>query len=240
MDSGEQLADALRETLREQTREIFPPTDLADRVIKQRRQGRARVRAATSISLVVAVAAAVTLVLSAIGSGSTLAHPLRLRLAGYAFSLPAGARVVPARPAGCLIGYLTIAQTQAVIGTVPRTRQPAIANAITRDGGCVSLMLTTAHSRSRPDALMKSLPALQQRAVRIGAYRAEIGTSRTVGERVNLNKNGVSVPHKTEFENIELDVQLPAGAGRVRDLLVAAAGVSEQQLITIVASGLHT
>lgn len=236
MAANQQLADELAGILRSQTRAIAPSAGLADRVIRQRRRGQARVRAATVVSLVVAAAAAVTLVLDGAWAPARLAQRPRLRLAGYAFRLPVGARVVSSANGACLLAF-TVIENTARIGTAPTARQPAIANAVTRDGGCVSMLLTGAHRPYPANARRGWFPGVRRHRVQIRAYHAEIGISHTIGEEVDLKQGGT---HKTELENIDLDLQLPAGGGRMRDLLIAAAGVSEQQLIAIVASGLRT
>ena len=237
MSTDQQLADELSGILREQTRDIPLSADLAERVIRQRRKGQARVRAATAVSLVVAAVVSATVVLSGVRAPAGMARHPRLRLAGYAFRLPVGARVVSSANGACLLAF-TVIENTASIGSAPEAKQPAIASAVTRDGGCVSMLLTGAHRPYPPSARRGWFPGVRRHRVRIRGYAAEIGISHTVGVEVDLKKSGLT--HKTELENIDLDLRLPAGDGRWRDLLIAAAGVSEQQLIAIVASGLRT
>jgi len=74
-----------------------------------------------------------------------------------------------------------------------------------------------------------------EHAIQIGAYTGTVGTYEIIGGR-GLSFHGVPVPNATK--HVVLNLQIPSTGGQTQDLQVAVAGVSEQQLVSIVSSGL--
>lgn len=230
MVTDQQIGRRLTRVLQDHTSDVFPRPDLADRVIRRRHAGRFRSRLTASAAT--AVAGLAVLLAGAI-PGAHAGHDARLQLAGYSFTLPNGSREVPASPAACAIGAGVI-YTPGPGEGAGNADQPAIANAVTAGGGCVSMLLTDPYTPGAGNAPSEPFPVVDQHQVQIGTDTGTIGTYKVVGE--NMTFNGTPVP--TGTEHLELNLQIPASDGQVQDLQVAAAGLSEQQLVTIVTSGL--
>jgi hypothetical protein len=113
--------------------------------------------------------------------------------------------------------------------------QPAIQNAVTSSGGCVSMLLTDPFSPGAANAPRPFFYPVQTSSVTIDSDTGTIGTYEVLGGS-GLTIHGV--PVSTGTENTELFLQIPTTNGEVQELEVAAAGISESQLQSIVASGL--
>ena len=102
------------------------------------------------------------------------------------------------------------------------------------------MLLTAPYTPGAANAPSQAFPVVDQHPVQIGSYTATVGTAAVVGSASDgssdLTMNGVSVPSGTTHEFLTL--HLPASGGQVQDLQVAVAGISEQQLVAIVSSGL--
>jgi hypothetical protein len=236
MIDDQQLGVALSRQLHELVGELAPQPDLADRVIRRRRVGRRRARFASAGASVAGLAAAAVVTLGGSApSTQTQLGQSQLRLSSYTFRLPDRAHAVSATPAACAIGaYVAY---EATPGTGPSNpQQPTIAQAVTGSGGCVSMLLTAPYAPGAANAPHEAFPVMDQHPVQIGPYTGTVGTAEVLGSS-NLTMNGISVPSGTTHQF--LTVHLPASGGQVRDLQVAVAGISEQQLVAIVSSGLN-
>lgn len=77
---------------------------------------------------------------------------------------------------------------------------------------------------------------IDQHPVQIGSDSGTVGTYEFLGSP-NTTVHGVKMPSGTR--NTVLNLQLPTSDGQVQDLQVAVAGITEQQLVWIVSSGLN-
>jgi hypothetical protein len=230
--TDQQLGDALHHALHQHVGMIVPPADLADVVISRRRAGQLKARLGGSAAAVAAAAAVAGVLISSVGGFKPL-RPARLQLAGYSFQLPAGAHAVAATPAACAIGA-GVGYAPGTGEGVSSTSQPAITQAVTSSGGCVSMLLTEPYTPGAANAPSEPFPIVDQHQVQIGSDSATVGTYQVVGR--DMTFNGVAVPSGTE--HLALNVEIPAAGGQVQDLNIAAAGISEQQLVAIASSGL--
>ena len=240
MISDQQLGDALSRELHELAGQLTPAPNLADRVIRRRRAGRRRARLSGVGGVIAALAVAAVLTFGRSGTpAQTQLGQSRLRLASYTFKLPRRAHAVSATPAACAIGAV-VTYNAAPGGSPSSPQQPTIAQAVTANGGCVSMLLTAPYTPGGANAPSEAFPVLDQHPVQIGPYTGTVGTAEVVGSGSNgssdLTINGVSVPSGTTHQFLTL--HLPAKGGQIQDLQVAVAGISEQQLVAIVSSGL--
>jgi hypothetical protein len=212
---------------------VVPRADLADVVISRRRSGQLKTRLGGAGATVTVAAAVAAVVLSSQSSGLIPLGPASLRLAGYSFQLPNGSRAVSATPAACAIGAGVTYATAPADG-VANANQPAIAQAVTSGGGCVSMLLTDPYTPGSADAPHEPFPVVDQQQVQVGSDAGTIGTYQVIG--TDMTFNGVAVPSGTE--HVSLNIEIPAANGQVEDLDIAAAGISEQQLVSIASSGL--
>jgi hypothetical protein len=239
MISDQQLGDALSRQLHDLAGELTPEQNLADRVIRRRRAGRRRARLSGVGGVIAALVAAAVLTVG--GSGTPAQTQLgqsQLRLASYTFKLPRRSHAVSATPAACAIGAVVTYEAPGASPSNPQ--QPMIAQAVTDNGGCVSMLLTAPYTPGAANAPDEAFPVVDQHPVQIGSYAGTVGTAEVVGSAgdgsSDLTINGVSVPSGTTHQF--LTVHLPTSDGQVQDLQVAVAGISEQQLVAIVSSGL--
>ena len=234
MITDEQLADALSKAFRDLSTERALSPDLADRIVYRGRAARRRARLAAGVATG-ALVLVVGLVVLMSGRPAPLAHTsqTQLRLASYTFKLPAGAHAVPATPSACALGAGVIYLPGPGEGA-SRADQPPIASAVTSAGGCVSMILTNPYVAGAPNAPEEPFPAIDKQSVQIGSYIGTLGTYEIIGSDMTIN--GVPIPSGTQ--QVVLNLQIPAQGGEIRDLQVAAAGITEQQLVSIVTSGL--
>lgn len=170
-----------------------------------------------------------------------------LQLASYRFSLPEDASVVAATPSACALRPMVVyphapnpdptsppepgpAPDQPGIG-MSAANQPTIANAVTAQGGCVSMALTDPYT---PGSDLTPLPGFatpDQSPITIDGSSGTIGMEELIG----AGPTGQSIPPE---KNVLLTLVLPAPNGQKQLFLAAAAGVSEEQLESIVTSGL--
>ena len=233
MVNDQELGDALRDALHQRMDAVAPPADLADIVISRGRAQQRKTRLGGSGAAVLIAAAAAAVLLSSQSSGLAPLGPGHLRLAGYSFELPQGAHTVSATPAACAIGAGVTYPTAPSDG-VSETQQPAIAQAVTSAGGCIAMLLTDPYTPGAANAPSEPFPVVDQHQVQIGSDAATIGTYQVIG--TDMTFNGVPVPSGTE--HVSLNIEIPTTNGQVEDLDIAAAGVSEQQLLAIATSGL--
>jgi hypothetical protein len=224
--------------------DLEPRAGLADTAIARRRSMRRRAGVGTGgLGVAAAVSAGAVL---ALGSGT--AQPARVRLDGprlhlaaYHFALPKDASPVAATPAACAIPASVVYPGDAPPSDVGATSasEPAIANAVTSAGGCLSMTITNAYTPGSADA---PTPAFMfaKSPITVDGDTGDVGTQELIGRDANggpLTINGVTVPSGTTDN--ALDLEIPVADGQVQMLLVTAAGVSQSELQSIVASGLN-
>lgn len=186
------------------------------------------------------MAAAVTAAVVVATSGSNTATRLGSRtaqLASYRFALPRDTTGVAASATDCALRATVVfpnATSTAQIGASDPS-QPAVASAILGDGGCVSMLLTDPYTPGGAGQPVPAFPVLDSSSVSIAGDQGTIGTYEFMGDATN--GNGVSL---NGAKNVELTLQIPAANNQMQMLLVAAAGVDESELQSIVASGLTT
>ncbi len=170
-------------------------------------------------------------------SSERLPLALEARLAFYRFALPRDATDVAASPADCAL-RATVTFPNASIGApgigASDPHQPTVASAVLGDGGCVSMLLSDPYTPGGANMPEPAFPVLDSSPISIAGDQGTVGTYEFIGSA----SNGKGVP-LNGAKNVEVTVQIPAGQGQFQMLLVAAAGVSEQQLESIVASGLN-
>jgi hypothetical protein len=241
--------NALRAQFHEMVVGVTARSDVFELIqTKRRRQRRTRV-AGASATVLLAIVVAVSLSLglapssphkvSASGSphhnpssyGSTPRGTL-IRLDALTIRLPSGYRVVKSATAYCdlgAVGYSWPAPTAQGMKTTasPEPQYPAIQTAATADGGCVSMLLTppgSVGSAGLPGLINPSTES----ALQVGPYSGIVGTPQyTLG-----------TPPAGSSE-IVLEVQIPSTAGQAQELVVATAGLTQDQLVSIVSQGLR-
>jgi hypothetical protein len=235
MQTDDQLAETLGEQLHSLVAGVSPRTDLADRVVRRdgTRRRRSRAVGVGAASAVLAGSLAVTIGGLGAKHASRLGHQ-NLRLASYRFSLPRDTTAVAVTPADCALKATVASPEPSAVSGVTEPSQPAVASAVLGDGGCLSMLLTAPYAAGDPTAPKPAFPALDQTPISINGDAGTVGTYELIGSASNgqgTDLNGA--------KNVELALDIPAGDGQQQLLLVAAAGVSEQQLESIVASGLQ-
>lgn len=234
MVNDQQLGDALSHELHELVSGLSTRRDLVDGALRQRRASRRRARLAGAGSGIAAVAAALVVALASSGTpGSAQLGSAQLRLASYTFRLPRGAHAASTTPAACAVGAWVGYLPGAGEG-VSAAGQPTIAQAVTTNGGCVSMLLTDPYTPGAANAPSEPFSTVDEHQVQVDSHTATIGTYEIIGSGMTFH--GVPVP--SGIRQTVLNLHLPASGGQVQDLQVAVAGITEQQLISIVSSGL--
>ena len=231
------LEDDLSRELRAIVVDLQPRAGLADTSIARRRSRRRRAGVG-GVGVAAAVSAGAVL---ALGGGSSAARPPELHLAAYKFALPRDATTVAATPAACALGtFVTYPNDPNPTADQPgvgaaAARQPAISSAITAQGGCVSMLITDPYTPGSSLTPTPAFPELSTSPVTVDGDAGTIGTQEFLGGD-NTTINGVHVPNATTDN--ELTLTIPAANGQDQLLVVTAAGVSQSELQSIVASGL--
>jgi hypothetical protein len=112
--------------------------------------------------------------------------------------------------------------------------ESGIVSAVTSDGGCISVLLTAPFTPGSSGAPTPFMDEQSAKPVQIGTYHGTAGPATWVGS--DMSYKGIAIPSGTTQSIITLDV--PTAGGKIEDLVFAAEGVTEQQLISIVSSGL--
>lgn len=227
--NDDELERALSGELRALVSDLSPRPDLYERVVSQHARQRRTFRAGAA-GAAMAVAAAVIISLSP-GAGNGTTGP-QLKLAAYSLRLPAGYRHLAATSAACNPQAFVLDPGSS--GQSPSDLdQPAVVSAATANGGCVSMLLSASYTPGASDAPV--LPGSEDASpVQIGSYQGTVGTDTWIGRDMTLN--GIPVASGTKQLIVNLDV--PGDGGQVQDLEIAAEGLSQQQLISILSSGL--
>jgi hypothetical protein len=217
------------------------PDDFPGRLLRRGLRPR---RAARTL----AGGAAATLAAAAIGAaaalpavvGTAAGGPTVQLAASYTFRMPAGYRSTTVRPAPCWAR-----SGMQVFGhpgrTLPASPQAAAIEAgASSAGACISIDLLGIYRPTlrRPDPYAplrgQWTRRMNIRPVRVGRYHGVIFLPAVEYLPTRAGRPGVAVDVR------ELLVQLPAAAGRRRDLAICATGLSPAALITIVARGLSS
>jgi hypothetical protein len=235
MLTDEKLGNVLGRELDDLSEGVSPRPDLADRVVSTRRRQRHRTRGlGAAAALVLAGAAALS-----IGAPAGSRHgTLEAHLASYRFALPRDATGVSASTADCAlratVTFPNASGETSGIG-VSEPDQSAVASAVLSDGGCVSMLLSNPYSPNGANMPAPAFPVVDSRSISIAGDQGTVGTYEFLGSATN--GDGVSL---SGARNVEVTLQIPVGNRQFQIFLVAAAGVTERQLESIVASGLTT
>jgi hypothetical protein len=245
MQDERQLGDTLTREFHELVGALEPRAGLADTAIARRRSVRRRAGVGVGgLGVAAAVSAGAVLALGSGAAPARLGHS-ELHLASYKFALPRDATTIAATPAACALGAGVVvypdvtASDESQMG-VTTPAQPAIANAVTSQGGCVSMLLTNAYTPGSDLTPVPGFPFLNQTPITIDGDSGAVGTQEFIGagERGgDATVNGSAMPSGTE--NNELTLTIPAANGQDQLLIVTAAGVSQSELQSIVTSGLQ-
>lgn len=231
MLSDEQLQDTMRDGLHGLAGDLEPDPRLYERVLA----GHARRRRGRAVGAMVAgtVAAGAAIVLTAGGAGSPAPSP-QLRLASFRLRLPEHSQVLAPGSHRCLPAIVMYPNVYFPSGGPPNPTEPAIVSAVTGDGGCVSVLLTSPFTPGSSEAPTPFMDEQSAKPIQIGSYQGTAGPATWIGS--DMSYQGIAIPSGTTQSILSLEV--PAAGGQLEDLVFAAEGVSEQQLISIVSSGL--
>lgn len=197
---------------------------------RQRARWLGRRRGVLAGAAAVIVAAAGTAIpLSLGGGGSAPATPV-LQLASYSLRLPTRYHLTSAVTSGCNPMVMWASPPGDGGGSDATTPDYASGDvaAATAAGGCLSMVLaapyTPTASQPDPEAITS-----QAEPERVGPYNAYIRT----GSLYYLPQTGQYGPVETS-----LYVEIPLANGEMQDLVVGAEGLSQSQLLALVANGL--
>jgi hypothetical protein len=231
MLTDEQLQETMRDRLHDLADDLQPDSRVYERVLAghaRRRRARA-VRAMAALTVVTGAAIALTA-----GSVSRPTHGPQLQLASFKLRLPKDSRVLAPGSHRCLPAIVMYPSTSVPSGGPANPTEPGIASAVTADGGCISVLLTSPFAPGSSGAPSPFMDEQSAKPVQIGSYQGTAGPATWIGS--DMSYEGTAIPSGTTQSIISLEV--PASGGQVEDLVFAAEGVSEQQLISIVSSGL--
>jgi len=232
MLTDDTLERALRGALHDLTDEVEPDPQLCDAVVERHARRRRRARTAQGAGALAALtAAALAIVLAAGGTAGPRAP--QLALASFKLRLPARSHVLAPGSHVCLPAVVMYPSTDVPSSGPANPAEPEVASAAMGHGGCVSVLLTapfTPGSAGAPTPMNDT----DTQPVEIAGYHGTIGSVTWTGG--DMTYDGISIPDGTTQSVLTLEV--PAAHGQVEDLLLAAEGLSRQQLVSIVSSGL--
>ncbi len=166
-----------------------------------------------------------------------------MRLASYTFRLPAGYKLAAATSPPCHAFVVTALPASLVPPHGPVAQNPphdaGMKAAASASGGCILAVLAPPYTPTTampdPEAPAAAHP------VRVGRYHGAIIHSRIfvtdIRNRRQAARHGIT-PGWSSFT--QLYVQLPAGGGKMRDLVIGAKQLSDSALIQIAANGLSS
>jgi hypothetical protein len=230
----QELGAELGRRLKTDMSAVLPRAGIADVVIARRRSRQNRLRITVGSASVTTLAVALALTAGVTSSSKRIGQD-HLRLAGYDFSLPAGSKTVAATPAACAVG-VGVGYTPGAGEGASDANQTTVVQAVTGQGGCVAMLITDPFTPGASNAPQEPFSVVDQHQVQVGSYTGTIGTYAVTGSDMTID--GTPIPDGTQ--HIEINLEIPASDGQVQDLQVAVAGLSEEQLIAIVSSGLRT
>lgn len=211
--------------------DLEPHPRLYERVLAgHARRRRVRV-AGTTVALTVVAGAAVALTSG--GAGSPAPSP-QLQLASFKLRLPEHSQVLAPGSHRCLPAMVMYPGTSVPSGGPANPTESAIVSAVTAGGGCISVLLTSPFTPDSSGAPTPFMDEQSAKPVHIGSYQGTAGPATWIGS--DMSYKGITIPSGTTQSIISL--QVPEAGGHVEDLVFAAEGVSEQQLISIVSAGL--
>jgi hypothetical protein len=233
MPSDETLERALSDALHDLVGDSQPDPRLGDAVLAHHERRRRRVRAAQGAVALAGVIAVAGLVVALSTGGTAAPQRAQLTLASFKLQLPPRSHVLAPGSHVCLPAIVNYPSTNVPSGGPANPTEPKVVSAATGDGGCVSILLTapfTPGSANAPTPFNDRNPT----PVTISGFHGTIGTATWQGG--GMTYDGISIPDGTTQS--ELTLQVPAAGGQVEDLVFAAEGLSHQQLVSIVSSGL--
>jgi hypothetical protein len=221
----------LREAFTRAAADIEVPDQARQRLLSRDYHPRTVNRALTAV-LAAAAAVAITVPL-AIGGGS---HPAAagpvLRLASHTFQLPAGYKLTAATSAPCHASVASVMPWDPNANDIRSpSSQTAMKAAASATGWCIAAVLAPPYTPTAavPDP---EAPVTRAHPVQVGRYHGVIVHSPVLVFSV------ASIRAAKHHLFVQLFVQLPAGGGEMRDLVIGASRLSESELIKIAASGL--
>ncbi|HTU97515.1 MAG TPA: hypothetical protein VMF14_16835 [Solirubrobacteraceae bacterium] len=233
MLSDDTLERDLRGALHDLVGDVDPDPHIGDVVLAHHARSRRRSRAARGAGALAAMIAVAGLVVALTAGQTSTPGQAQLTLAAFHLRLPAHSRVLAPGSHICLPAIVSYPGTSVPSDGPTNPTESKVVSAATGDGGCVSVLLTapfTPGSASAPTPFNDANPT----PVTIAGFDGTIGTVTWQGG--DMTYDGVSIPDGTTQS--ELTLQVPAAGGQVEDLVFAAEGLSRQQLVSIVSSGL--
>jgi hypothetical protein len=158
-----------------------------------------------------------------------------IRLASHTFRMPAGYLLTAATSPPChaVVSFALPSSVAPHAEGTPFPNPPYAAGmkaAASASGGCVALLLAP---RYTPTAALPDPEApAAAHPVRVGRYHGRIFHYSLVF--LSVSQTGI------KSSVTELLVQLPAGGGQMRDLVIGASGLSDSALVQIAADGLSS
>jgi hypothetical protein len=202
-----------------------------------------RALAAGLAAAAVAVTAAIAVPLAAgPGAQPAAAGPV-MRLASYAFRMPAGYQLTAATSAPCHAFAIIALPASLLPPHGPVAQNPpygaGMKAAASASGGCIVAVLAPRYTPTTampdPEAPAGAHPA------QVGRYHGSIIDSRMFVPKSRFSRRNAEhgfPPGWSRFT--QLYVQLPAGGGKMRDLIIGAKKLSDSALIKIAANGLSS
>lgn len=233
MLTDETLERALRGALHDLTEDVEPDPQIGDAVLERHARQRRRARAAQGAGALAALTAAAALVVVLATGGTAAPRAQQLTLASFKLRLPARSHVLAPGSHVCLPAVVMYPSTNVPSSGPANPAEPQVASAAMADGGCVSVLLTAPFTPGSADA-PTPFNDIDAQPVQIAGYDGTIGTATWTGG--DMTYQGITIPDGTTQS--ELTLKVPAAHGQVEDLLFAAEGLSRQQLVSIVSSGL--
>ena len=230
----EDLENELRNIMARSADGIMIPEQARTRLLRRDYHPR-RVNRALAAGIAAAAAAAVIAVPLAASTGSPRLTPrAAITLAAHTFQMPDGYQPAAAKSPAC--------RPFSIINGLPGqngARQPrpaatqALRAAASAAGGCIVLTLTKPYTptTAAPDPYAYSTA----QPVQFGSYHGYLSH-----ESVLVFPGDTGYLKPGWHTATDLDVQLPTGHGKMRDLVIGATGLTDPALIKIATSGLSS
>lgn len=234
----DELENELRNLFARSAAEIVVPEHARKRLLQRDYHPKTGNRGWVVGILVAAAVAAGIAVPLATGEGSQPAEagPV-IRFASYTFRMPTGYKLTAAASAPCRASVVFLSPSPAR-SAQNASGEAGMKAAASASGGCIAAVLAPPYTPtagvSDPEAPAAAHP------VQVGHYHGRIFHSSMVRAKTGINRNarhGIT----RGWQNVtDLYVQLPAGDGKMRDLVIGATGLSDSTLIKIAARGLSS
>jgi hypothetical protein len=233
MLTDETLERALRGALHDLTADVEPDPRICDTVLERGARHRRRAHAAQGAGALAALTAVAALVMALTAGGTAAPRTPELTLASFKLRLPARSHVLAPGSHVCLPAVVMYPSTHVPAGGPANPSEPNVVSAATGHGGCVSILLTAPFTPGSADA-PTPMNDTDRQPLQIAGYRGTIGTVTWTG--ADMTYQGISIPDGTTQS--ELTLEAPAADGQIAALVFAAEGLTRQQLVSIVSSGL--